>query len=343
MDLSPVARRPFRAAPQRSAGLVQPLLVTLIAALAACGGGGTISPSPSPEPSLASGGGCLPAPAASNLDGWGAPSEAPAVIPQVISSDQVCGENRFLFGLLGADNRSLAAPDRKVTVRFFDLGRDPTNAVATADGEFIWAIDDVVGVYHLDVAFSSVGVWGAEFQTTDANGASTTIRMTFNVIAHGRAIQVGDRAPKSDNPVLADVGGDVKKISSDAHPVKRFYESTIADAIDAHAPFVLIFATPAFCTSGQCGPTLERVKPVAAKHPNVTVINVEPYELKFEGGQLQPALDAQRGLVPVPATTEWGLPSEPWIYVVDGDGIVTASFEGIVSAEELEAAVAAVE
>jgi hypothetical protein len=167
--------------------------------------------------------------------------------------------------------------------------------------------------------------------------------MTFEVKAHGRAIQVGDRAPKSDNPVLADVGGDVKKISSDAHPVERFYESTIADAVDAHAPFVLIFATPAFCTSGQCGPTLERVKPVAAKHPDVTVINVEPYELKFEGGQLQPKLDAQGGLVAVPATTEWGIPSEPWIYVVDGDGIVSASFEGIVSEAELEAAVKAVE
>jgi len=46
--------------------------------------------------------------------------------------------------------------------------------------------------------------------------------------------------------------------------------------------------------------------------------------------------------VPVAATIEWGLPSEPWIFVVDRDGLVTASFEGIVSEEELQAAVEAV-
>jgi hypothetical protein len=34
--------------------------------------------------------------------------------------------------------------------------------------------------------------------------------------------------------------------------------------------------------------------------------------------------------------------SEPWIFVVDGEGVVTASFEGIVSEDELEAAVAEV-
>lgn len=342
MGPSPVARPLIRRAPRPAPRRVIAATIVAAVAVAACGGG-TGSPSPSPEPSLPSDGACLPAPAPGNVEGWGIPSGAPTVTPQVISSDQVCGDNRFLFGLLGADNRSLAAPDRNVSVRFFDLGRDPNNPVATADGVFIWAIDDVVGVYHLDVDFTSVGVWGAEFATTDASGADTTVRMTFDVKAHGRAVQVGERAPKSANPVLSDVGGNVKRISSDADPVERFYESTIADAVDAHAPFILVFATPAFCTSGQCGPTLERVKPVAAKHPDVTVINVEPYELTFEGGQLQPARDAQDGLVPVPATTEWGLPSEPWIYVVDGDGIVTASFEGIVSEQELEAAVQAVE
>ena len=115
------------------------------------------------------------------------------------------------------------------------------------------------------------------------------------------------------------------------------------DAIAAHEPFLLVFATPKFCTSGQCGPTLERVKPVAVAHPGLTVINVEPYELKWEDGALQPALNQQGSLVPVAATVEWGLPSEPWIYVVDGEGIVRGSFEGIVSEEELEAAVTAVE
>ena len=312
----------------------------LVSVITACGGGSStqaVTPPPSTEP-----GACLPAPAP-NLDAWKPPSSQPPVVPVIISSDQVCGENRFLFGLLGSDNLPMAAPDRAVSVRFFDLGRDPNQAVATASGEFIWAIDDQVGVYHLTVDFTSVGVWGAEFSTTDKSGANVSVRMTFEVKAHGRAVAVGERAPKSESLTLDDVGGDLAKISSDQHPVERFYTTSIADAVAAHEPFILAFATPAFCTSGQCGPTLERVKPVAAAHPNMTVVVVEPYELTFEDGALQPALDSSGGLVPVSSVVEWGLPSEPWIYVVDADGVVRGSFEGIVSAVELEEAVSAVE
>jgi hypothetical protein len=35
---------------------------------------------------------------------------------------------------------------------------------------------------------------------------------------------------------------------------------------------------------------------------------------------------------------EWSLPSEPWVFVVDREGIIRAKFEGLVTAHELEAA-----
>jgi glutathione peroxidase-family protein len=40
-----------------------------------------------------------------------------------------------------------------------------------------------------------------------------------------------------------------------------------------------------------------------------------------------------------PTVVEWNLRSEPWIFVVDGQGIVRARFEGLTTARELEAAV----
>ena len=61
--------------------------------------------------------------------------------------------------------------------------------------------------------------------------------------------------------------------------MQRFYETSVADAVAAKHPFVLVFATPAFCQSAQCGPTLDHVKNVVAKYPDLTVINVEPYQL----------------------------------------------------------------
>ena len=45
--------------------------------------------------------------------------------------------------------------------------------------------------------------------------------------------------------------------------------------------------------------------------------------------------DPTKGLV-AQAVTEWALPSEPWTFLVDGDGKVAAKFEAFTSLEELE-------
>ena len=100
---------------------------------------------------------------------------------------------------------------------------------------------------------------------------------------------------------------------------------------------MVVFATPAFCQSAQCGPTLDRVKAGRGQsHPNVAFINVEPYKLQFTEGRLQPVLDANNQLQPVDAVNEWKLLSEPWIFTVDSKGIVRGSFEGVVGGRGAE-------
>ena len=42
--------------------------------------------------------------------------------------------------------------------------------------------------------------------------------------------------------------------------------------------------------------------------------------------------------VPVPATEEWGLLTEPWTFVVDSNGDVAAKFEAFTTAQEIEEA-----
>ena len=39
---------------------------------------------------------------------------------------------------------------------------------------------------------------------------------------------------------------------------------------------------------------------------------------------------------------EWKLPSEPWVFVVDGEGVIRSRFEGSASVDELADAVRAV-
>jgi hypothetical protein len=105
---------------------------------------------------------------------------------------------------------------------------------------------------------------------------------------------------------LADVGGDASQISTDTHPDPAFYQTSVDQAIAKHEPFVVIFATPKFCTSAQCGPTLDSIKPYVAKYPTVTFINVEPYKLKLVDGALQADTDATGALQATSVTTDNG-------------------------------------
>jgi hypothetical protein len=192
------------------------------------------------------------------------------------------------------------------------------------------------------VTLPKAGDYVARFTTAAANQSPETVDVDMQVLDHPPGIGVGDKAPASKTLTLKDVGGDLKAISSDRSPVERFYMTSVADAVAAKKPFVLAFATPAFCQSQQCGPTLDHVKNVAAKYPDLTFINVEPYQLALKAGVLQPVLSSDNQLQPVQAVTDWGIVSEPWIFVVDKDGIVRASFEGILAEDELSAAIDAV-
>ncbi len=264
----------------------------------------------------------------------------PSVIPVIVSSEQVVGPNRFVFSFIDPKtNLPAASPDRKASVAFIAPGEtEPGPAVPAT---FVWAIEGSRGDYVAMTDFPATGDWKAVFVTQAPNEAQEAIGVGFTVRDKATTVGIGQPAPATTNPTAADVGGDLSKISSDAHPDPAFYQTTVADALAAHKPFVLVFATPAFCTSAQCGPTLDRVKATAATAPNdVAFINVEPYKLAYADGKLQPVLDANGQLQTVDASNQWGLVSEPWIFTVGADGIVKGSFEGVVGDAELKAAIA---
>jgi hypothetical protein len=319
-----------------------PIALALVALLAsACSAAVTTAPAATGSPGNSGAASCPTANAATVPDGWGPPATAPTVVPILVNSQVVCGTNRVVFGLLDAASRPIATPDRSAKIAFYDLGRDPTKAVSTVDGKFVWAIEGSRGVYVASVDLTEAGLWGAEFTTAAAGAASETVRITFDVQPTGTTKRVGDKAPASVTPTAANAA-DIAKISSDPTPDPAFYQTSVDTAIKAGKPFLLAFATPKFCRTAQCGPTLDRVKPLVTDYPTVGFINVEPYELAVTNGQLQPVLDAQGQLQPVQAVNEWGLLSEPYIFVVDRTGTITATFEGIVGVDELRAALDAV-
>ena len=315
----------------------------IVLVAAACGGGGaTGRPTPSPAGTTT---GCAAAPAPPEAQpGWTTASQAPSVFPVLVNSSGslTCGPNRLLYTFLDSANVPVAKPDRTVSISLYDLGRDGNTPTESGTGAFVWGIQDVRGFYVTDATFPEAGRWGLELKTAVAGGPSETIRMTFDVATTSSVVRVGQKAPATDTPTGASVSGDLARISTDPKPDLAFYRTSVKSALAAHEPFVLVFATPKFCTSAQCGPTLDRIKPLAATYPTVDFIHVEPYQLTFEDGSLQPVLDAQGNLQSIPAVLEWGILSEPWVFVVDRTGVVTASFEGVVSVDEVTAAADAV-
>src|SRR5690606_14994210 len=136
-----------------------------------------------------------------------------------------------------------------------------------------WAVPDQRGLYRAEVDFSSPGGWSISI-TADGYAATEP---TLMMVADDTAMpQVGEPAPAvatrtgDDNPL--------EEITTDPQPEPDFYRLSLDDALDDDRPTVVIFATPAFCTSATCGPVLETAKQVQADHPGVDFLHVEIYE-----------------------------------------------------------------
>ena len=314
--------------------------VCLLAASLLAGCAGSVGTSPTPVAPDAS----LVAPGETTCDtdalpGWPKAGQVTTngIIPVLASSQKVVGKSRLVFSLINQANQPVASPDIHLQMTFFDLCASPTTPTETLTPLFAWGIVGQRGFYIATPALTRAGTWGVAIVATDAAGKQTGARLQFSVAGSGTTPAIGAAAPSVKTPTLADVGGDVKKISSDPNPDPSLYGESVDQALAAREPFVLAFATPAFCQSAECGPTLDMVKTAVKANP-IRAINVEPYELTWTNGRLQLVLQ-DGGFVPVAATNAYGIPTEPWIFVIGASGHVVASFEAVVAPEELAAAI----
>ncbi len=274
-----------------------------------------------------------------------AAQDAPAIIPVLASSELSQGPNRFLFGLTDAQGESVAGPDVSVRLEFYEGGAE--SPAFEAEARFLWAIEDVRGLYASDVDFPDAGPWGTRFYVAFPDGREAVSPPTdhpplsYDVWETSSTPPIGAPAPAVVTPTAGDVGGDLSLISTDPEPDARLYQMSIADAVAADAPAIIAFATPGFCQSATCGPTLDKVKSVAREHPEVNVVHVEPYVMQVQDGTLQPQLSEEGWLQSAPWTESWGLRTEPFVVIVDRDGMVRNKFEGALTVDELDQALAA--
>jgi hypothetical protein len=195
---------------------------------------------------------------------------------------------------------------------------------------------DSRGLYTTAVDLLTPGTWGLRLQAPMPDGSTASTLFAFEVGGDTRAPSVGDPAPRSRNRTLASAGT-AAALSTGASPDPRLYERTIAEAIAARRPLVVVFASPGFCTNALCGPQVEQLSDLSRDYAGAaSFIHVDIYE--------NPSVVRERGLeagVRSPLLQEWGLTTDEWTFVIDANGIVTARFEGFAPRIEVETALRA--
>lgn len=238
------------------------------------------------------------------------------------SSDVAVGNNRLLVGVSLPDGTRLGSPDDTVSIEIAPL-EDPS-ATTAFPARFTWIVPDVVGIYTADVEVDRPGAWSLAVIPDDGAAVTPT---AFQAREQPLTPAVGTAAISVPTPTLADAT--IEALTTDPAPDPRFYETSLDDAVASGRPTVVVFATPAFCQTASCGPMLDVVKDVATAEPDVGFVHVEVYEGFGEEGFAPDAAHL------APAIEAWGLPSEPWVFVVDGDGTIVAKFEGVLDPADL--------
>jgi hypothetical protein len=247
------------------------------------------------------------------------------------ASDFAVGTNRLPFLVVRGDQSLVQTPRAKVVATAPDGATVETTATLVPLGPHSHpegtAPHDHPEAQDLYVATLRLGEPGRYRLRVEPQDDDVVATETIEVREQTVTPPVGGEAIESDTPTLADAPA--AEITTARPPDTELLRHSVADSLRAGVPFVLAFATPKYCQTRTCGPTVDVLENVRRRfaRSGVRFIHVEI----FEGN------DPSRG--PNRWVKEWRLPSEPWVFLVDGEGTIRAKFEGFVSEDELAAAV----
>jgi thiol-disulfide isomerase/thioredoxin len=133
-----------------------------------------------------------------------------------------------------------------------------------------------------------------------------------------RGLAVGSPAPRLPTRTLADVGGDLSRITTYRQPDERMYRYSVDQALAEHKPILLEFATPGHCTP--CDEQLQVTKALLERYGDrVVFIHVDQY------------LNPQ-------AYKAYRVMGDPWTFAIDRDGIVRFQRAGKMLYNEMDMA-----
>ena len=295
------------------------LFLLLIAACASSQPTPTLEPPPSPT--------AQPTPTLTPMPSPTGPG-GPTV--QVISTDLSLGPNRLAFAVL-QDGSTVSLPEVSVATVFPAEGLSGTVRQMGSARFRKWPFGDI-GVYTTQLDFDQAGTWGLVVNVPGSGGVVASALAELSVKDSSETPALGSQASLSKNKTARDVNS-LEELTTAQSPDPDLYQMTIAQAISTGKPLVVTFSTPAFCTTATCGPQVEELSAIKDRYAGrANFIHVEIFD---DPHKIQGDLSAVKA---VPAAEEWGLPTEPWTFIVDQQGRLAAKFEAFTTAEEIEEA-----
>lgn len=304
--------------PPLAYGMIPPLAALVVAVALACGSAATTVPAQLPEPESV--------------------AETTGDLEAIVATKSLnVGLQRVAF-LLTTAKGLVKTPAAEVSSVVLVDGQAVKE---TKPAEFhLWPYG-VRGSYVTEMNFNRPGPWRLDV-TVDHEGIKRRAQILLDITVQGSVPQIGAIPPLSRNKTLDSVGS-LEKLTTHYTPDADLYRITIEDAAATGKPTVVVFASPAFCTSPTCGPQTETLSELKDAHGGkANFIHVELYDNPDEiQGDLSRARLSQ-------LVHDWGISALPdwfnesWTFVLDIDGKVAQRFEGFATLEELEEALGAV-
>lgn len=246
------------------------------------------------------------------------------------------GENRFGFGVFTLGREQIE--DAEVAIYAAQgaggkaLGPFPASRESLVTKPAFAARNTAHDPHAITVVYASRlrlparGEWRLLAVLRDDERLSATRLPSIEAGRFERVPAPGEPAPRIHTPTKDDVA-EIAAIDTRVPP-GTMHEVDLADVL-GKKPVVLLFATPALCQSRVCGPVVDVAEQVKSEFAgeDIVFIHMEVYREN----------DVAKGLRP--QVRAYGLPTEPWLFVIDRDGRVATAIEGGFGVEELRDAV----
>jgi hypothetical protein len=188
-------------------------------------------------------------------------------------------------------------------------------------------VDPFAAIYAAQVPFAKAGKWSVMAVTlVDGKPVAAPAQVDVVTRRQDRVPEVGEMAPKVETETVASARGNLGLIDTRQPPTRELAEKSLADVL-GKKPVALLFATPQLCSSRVCGPVVDEALQLKVRYGD---------RIQFIHQEVYVGNDPNKGLRE--PLVKYGLATEPWLFVIDKQGRITARLEGSFGLKAFEAA-----